>query len=120
MNRCSCAHQFGEELEEEGEQQQPDVHAVDIGVGGDDHAVVAEVVERIFDVEGVLQQVELLVFVYDLFGKSEAVQRFAAEAEHGLGLHVAALVIEPLAESPSVMKMVVFRRSSSEMARPDR
>ena len=36
------ADQFGEELEEEGEQQQADVHAVDVGIGGDDDLVVAQ------------------------------------------------------------------------------
>ena len=36
------AHQLGEELEEEGNQQQADVHPVVIGIGGDDDAVVAQ------------------------------------------------------------------------------
>jgi hypothetical protein len=38
----SVADHLREELEEEGEQQQADVHAVHIGIGGDDDAVVAQ------------------------------------------------------------------------------
>ena len=33
--------EFGVESKEEGEQQQSDVHAVDIGIGGDDYVIVA-------------------------------------------------------------------------------
>ena len=83
--------QVGEELKEEGDQQQADVHAVHVGIGGDDDAVVAQSVEAVLDVERGLQQVELLVFVDDLLGQAEAVERLAAEAEDGLQVRVAAL-----------------------------
>jgi hypothetical protein len=43
-------HQVGEELEEEGHQQQADVHAVHVGIGGDDDAVVAQAVHAVLDV----------------------------------------------------------------------
>ena len=60
--------QVGEELQEEGDQQQPDVHAVDIRVGRNDDLVIAQSVKTILDVKCRLQQVELLVLVDDLFG----------------------------------------------------
>lgn len=66
------------------------MHAVDVGVGGEDDVVVAEVFEVFFDVEGVLEEVEFFVFVADFAGEAEAVEGFAAEAEDGLGVDVAA------------------------------
>ena len=84
-------HQLGEELQEEGHQQKTNVHTVHIGIGRDNHLVVAEVLETVFDIESVLQQVEFFVFVHHLLGHAEAVQRLTAQAEHGLRLHVAGL-----------------------------
>ena len=84
-------HQVGEELEEEREQQQAYVHAVDVGIGGDDHVVVAQAVEAVLDVERGLQKIELLVFVDNLACQAERVERLAAQREHGLGLHIADL-----------------------------
>ena len=83
--------EFGEELQEEGDDEQADVHAVDIGIGGYNHLVVAQGVESVLYVEGRLQQVELLVLVDHLLGESEAVERLAPEREHRLGVHIAAL-----------------------------
>ena len=37
----TAAYQLGEELEEEGNEQQTYVHPVVVGIGGDDHAIVA-------------------------------------------------------------------------------
>ena len=87
----ALADHVGEELQEEGHQQQADVHAVDIGIGGDDDLLVAQVVHLLLDVERRLQQVELLVLVDDLFGQPEAVERLAAQREDRLRAHVAAL-----------------------------
>ena len=81
--------EIGEELEEEGEEQQADVHAVDVGIGGDDDAVVTQVFDAVFDVEGVLEEVEFLVFVNDFFGEAKAVQGLSFEGEDGLGFGVA-------------------------------
>ena len=36
-----------------------------------------------------LEQVELLVFIHHFLGQPEAVERFAAQTEHGLQLHIA-------------------------------
>ena len=87
----AVADQVGVELEEEGEHQQADVHAVNIGIGGDDDIVVAQVLDVLVDVQGGLQEVELLVLVAHFLGHSQAVERLTTQAEHGLGLHVAAL-----------------------------
>ena len=87
----AATHHVGVELEEESEHQQADVHAVDIGIGGDDDVVVAQVLNVLVDVQGGLQQVELLVLVAHFLGHAQAVERLSAQAEHGLGLHVAAL-----------------------------
>lgn len=40
------SHDEREELQEKGEQQQADMHAIHVGVGGDDDLIVAEAVEE--------------------------------------------------------------------------
>ena len=59
----SFLDKVGEELEEEREQQQTDMHAVDIGIGCYDHIVVAEAVYALLYVQGRLQQIEFFVLV---------------------------------------------------------
>ena len=87
----SLLDEFGEELKEEGDDEQADVHAVNISIGGDDHLIITEGVEAVFDVECCLQQVELLVFVDYFLGQSEGIQWLASQREHSLGVHVTAL-----------------------------
>lgn len=43
--------EVGEELEEEGDHEEADVHTVDIGISGDDDFIVAQSVKTVFDVE---------------------------------------------------------------------
>ena len=83
--------QIGEELEEESEHQQSYVHSVHIGIGGDDHFVVPQLVESVLYVERRLEAVELLVLIHHLFGQSIAIKGFASERENGLCADVAAL-----------------------------
>ena len=85
------ADHLGEELQEEGHHQEADVHAVDIGIGGDDDLVVAQVIHVLLDVQRRLKEVELLVLVDHLLRQSVAVQRLAAQREDRLRTHVAAL-----------------------------
>ena len=67
--------QVGEELQEEGDQQQADVHAIHIGIGRNDHLVITESIQAILDVQSGLQQVELLVLIHNLLGQAIAIQR---------------------------------------------
>ena len=83
-------YQVGEELEEEGNHQQTDVHTVHIGIGGHDYLIISESVEPFFNVQGSLQEVELFVLVDHLLGESERIQRLTAQAEHGLRIDIAA------------------------------
>jgi hypothetical protein len=62
----AVAHEVGEELQEEGDQQQADVHAVHVGIGGDHDLVVAQAVEVFLDLERVGGG-KLLVLVDDFF-----------------------------------------------------
>ena len=48
-------HQVGEELEKERDQQEPDMHAVHIGIRGNDDPVIAQSVQPVFNVQGSLQ-----------------------------------------------------------------
>ena len=65
------------------------MHAVDVGIGGDDDLVVAQPIEALLDVERGLEQVKFLVLVDDLLGEAVGVERLALEGEDGLRLHVA-------------------------------
>ena len=60
--------EFREELEEEGDDEQADVHSVYVGIGCDDDFIVAQCFESFFDVECGLEEVEFFVFVDHLFG----------------------------------------------------
>ena len=57
----AAADEVGVVLHKEGEHEHADVHAVVIGIGGDHYAVVAEILEIVFDSEGRDQEVELFV-----------------------------------------------------------
>ena len=83
--------EVGEELQEEGNHEQTDVHAIDIGISGHDNLVVAQSVEAVFDVKCRLQEVEFFVLIDNLLGETEGVERFATETEYSLGVDVAAL-----------------------------
>ena len=75
-------------LQEKREQQQTDVHAVDVGIGGDHDLVITQSIEPLLDVQCRLEQVKLLVLVNDLFRKAVGVERFSLERKDGLRLHV--------------------------------
>ena len=81
----------GEELQEEGNDEQTDVHTIDIGIGSHNDFVVTQGVKAILDVESCLQEVEFLVLVHHLLGKTIAVERFTTQGEYGLGVHIATL-----------------------------
>jgi hypothetical protein len=80
--------EVGEELEKEREEQQADMHAVDVRIGGDDDPVVAQSVEPVFNVQSRLEEVKLLVLIDNLLGEAIGIERFAFEREDGLRLHV--------------------------------
>ena len=87
----SFLYQVGEELEEEGDDEEADVHAVDIGIGRNNHLIVTQCVESVLDVEGCLEQIELLILVYHLLGQSVRVERLASQGEHSLRVDIATL-----------------------------
>ena len=87
----SFLYQVGEELEEEGDDEEADVHAVHIGIGRNNHLVVTQCVESVLDVEGCLEQIELLILVYHLLGQSVRVERLASQGEHSLRVDIATL-----------------------------
>src|SRR5690606_17880488 len=80
--------QFREELQEERDQQQTDVHSVNIGIGGNYNVVVPQIAEIFLDVQRRLQQVELLVFINNLLAHAVRVQRLSTQTENCLRIHV--------------------------------
>ena len=81
--------EVGEELQEESDDEQADVHAVNIGIGSHYHLIITKRVETVLYVESCLQKIELLVLVDHLLGEAEGVEGFSAKREHGLCVHVA-------------------------------
>ena len=67
------------------------MHAVDIGIGGNNHLVVAQVVDTVLDVEGGLQQAEFFVLHHLGRLQPEGVERLSAQREHRLRLHISYL-----------------------------
>ena len=63
-------YQVGEELQEEGDDEQTDVHAVHIGIGSYDDFVVAQCLYAVFYIQGCLKQVEFFVFINYFLGES--------------------------------------------------
>ena len=55
--------------EEKGDQQVPDVHTVNIGIGGDNNLAVSEVFYPIFYIQCMLQEVEFFIFIDNLLGE---------------------------------------------------
>ena len=74
----SFLYQVGEELQEERDDEQADVHTVHIGIGGNNHFVITQSFDTVFNVQRGLQQVELFVFINHFFGQSVRVERLAA------------------------------------------
>ena len=52
------------------------MHPIDVGIGGDYDIVVPQVFHAFFDIEGSLQKVKLLVFIYDFLAHPIGIQRF--------------------------------------------
>ena len=67
------------------------MHAVDIGIGGYNHLVVAQAFNAVVNVESCLQQAKLLVLIYCGRWQPKGVERLSSQREHRLGLHVANL-----------------------------
>ena len=83
--------EVGEELQEECQHQQTDMHTVHIGIGGDDDFVITQFIEAVFDIEGRLKAVELFVLIHHRFAEAVTVERFTAEREDGLRTDVTTL-----------------------------
>ena len=83
------ANQVREELQEKRDQEQPDVHAVHVGIRRNHDFVVTQAVEAFLDVQRGLQQVKFLVFVDHFLREPVSVQRFALQREDRLRLHIA-------------------------------
>src|SRR5665647_1641980 len=77
-----------EELQEECQKKQADMHAVNICVSGHDHVVITEVFHGLLNIQCSLQQVELLILINNLLCEAKTVQRLAPQAEDSLCLHI--------------------------------
>ena len=67
------------------------MHTVIIGIGSDDHTVVAQAVEAVLDIECCLEEVKLFVLIDHLLAQPVAVERFASQAKDRLIACISAL-----------------------------
>ena len=86
----SFLDQIGEELEEESDQQQADVHTVHIGIGRYNHFIITQSLYAVFYVQCGLQQIEFFVFVNHFLGQAERIEWFTTEAEYSLCVYIPA------------------------------
>ena len=54
------------------------MHTINIGIGSNDHLVVAQRFQSILDIESGLKEVELLILINDLLRQSKRVEGFPA------------------------------------------
>ena len=83
------AHHIGEELQEEGEQEEANVHAVDVGVGRDDDFIITQSIQAFLDIERRLEEMKFFVLVDNFLRETVSIKWFALQGEDGLGLDVA-------------------------------
>src|SRR5690606_13206365 len=87
--QMTVSHQIRKELEEVSHDQQPDVHAIHIRIGGNYNLAIPKAIDSVFDIQGVLQKVKLLIFIHDLLGHTKAIERLSTKRKYSLRLHVA-------------------------------
>ena len=80
-----------EELQKESNDEQADVHAVDISIRCHYHLIISKGVETFFNVEGCLEQIELLIFVHHFLRQAKAVQWLTTQRENGLCIDITTL-----------------------------
>lgn len=83
------------------------MHPIHIRIGGDDHIIETESFQSFFNIQGVLKQVEFFVFVNNFFVRPKQLSGLPRRLKTAWVSTFRALVMDPLALSPSVMKMVV-------------
>ena len=76
-------------MQEVGEQQEANVHTIDIGIGSHNHFIVAQSVNAVLNVESCLQKCKFLIFHHLFRCQPVGVQWFTTKREHGLSFHIA-------------------------------
>ena len=106
--------------EEEREQQRADVAAVDVGVGQQDHLVVADLVDVELlgqpGADGRDERLDLDVLEHLVDAGPLDVEDLAPDGEDGLGTGLRASLAEPPAELPSTMNSSDSRGSRDEQS----
>ena len=67
-----------EELQEERDDEQTNVHTVNIGISSHNHLVITQCVKALLDVKGCLQQIKFLILIDHLLGQPKGVQRLTS------------------------------------------
>jgi hypothetical protein len=52
------------------------VHTIDISIGGNDHLVIAQILQILLNSEGGLDKVKFLIFINNLTGKTKGIEGF--------------------------------------------
>ena len=83
-------NQVREELEEKGNQQETDMHSIDIGIRSNDNLIITKSFQAVFNIECGLQKIELFILIHNLLRQTITIQRFSSETEDRLEIRVAA------------------------------
>src|ERR1035441_7772822 len=84
-------YQIRKEMQKESDQQKTDVHSINISIGSEHNAAVAQVFKIIFNIKSTLEKVEFLIFIHHFLGHSIAIQGLAFQAEYRLGIDISRL-----------------------------
>ena len=84
------------------------MHPVHIGIRGNYNIVISKPFDAVFHIQCMLQKIEFFVFIHYFLSKSKAIQGFPRRLKTAWVSTFRTLVIDPLAESPSVINMVDF------------
>ena len=68
-----------EELKEESDDEQTDVHTIHIGISSHYHLIISKSVKTVLYVEGSLKEIELLILINHFLGQTIAVEWFSTK-----------------------------------------
>ena len=76
--------QIRKELKKEGEQQQPDMHPINVCISSYYNFSVSKPIQTIFNIQRMLQEVKFLIFIYNLLCEPKRIKRLTSQAVFSL------------------------------------
>ena len=64
------------------------MHAIHISIGCNYNIIIPQTFQAFFNIQCMLQQVELFIFIHHFFSQPKTVQRFTPQAENSLCFYI--------------------------------